>query len=98
MDIEKFKNSPAGRVIKTPANYWAFIPNPLLPTGLDKFSAEFVGILSEAERGIGALRSLSKLIPNPNLLVAPYIRKEAVQSSRIEGTQASLSDIFYMKH
>jgi len=63
--------------------------------GLDRFSAEFVEILSEAERGIGALKSLSKVIPNPNLLVAPYVRKEAVLSSRIEGTQASLSDIFY---
>jgi len=95
MDIEKFKNSPTGRLIKTARNYWAFIPNPLPPAGLDKFSAEFVRILSEADRGIGVLKSLSKLIPNPNLLVAPYVRKEAVQSSRIEGTQASLSDIFY---
>ena len=95
MDIEKFKNSPTGRLIKTKANYWGFIPNPLPPAGLDKFSAEFVGILSEADRGIGALKSLGRLIPNPNLLVAPYVRKEAVQSSRIEGAQASLSDIFY---
>lgn len=95
MDVEKFKNSPTGRLIKTARNYWAFIPNPLPPPGLDKFSAELVRILSEADRGIGVLKSLSKLIPNPNLLVAPYVRKEAVQSSRIEGTQASLSDIFY---
>lgn len=95
MDIEKFKNSPTGRIIKTTANYLAFLPNPLPPAGLDRFPAEFVGILSEADRGLGALRSLNKLLPNPNLLVAPYIRKEAVQSSRIEGTQASLSDIFY---
>ena len=95
MDIEKFKKSPTGRLIKTKANYRAFIPNPLPPAGLDKFSAEFVGILSEADRGIGALKSLGRLVPNPNLLVAPYVRKEAVQSSRIEGTQASLSDIFY---
>ena len=95
MDIEKFKNSPAGRLIKTATDYWAFVPNPLPPADLDKFSAEFVGIMSEANRGIGVLKSLSRLIPNPNLLVAPYIRKEAVQSSRIEGTQASLSDIFY---
>lgn len=95
MNIEKFKNSPTGQLIKTAANYWAFAPNPLPPKGLDKFPVEFVEILSEADRGIGALRSLSKLIPNPNLLVIPYIRKEAVQSSKIEGTQASLSDIFY---
>jgi Fic family protein len=95
MDIDKFKNSPTGRLVKTATNYWAFVPNPLPPKDLDKFSAEFVAILSEADRGIGALKSLGKLIPNPNLLVAPYVRKEAVQSSRIEGTQASLSDIFY---
>jgi Fic family protein len=95
MDIDKFKDSPAGRLIKTSTNYRAFVPNPLPPKDLDKFSAEFVAILSEADRGIGALKSLGKLIPNPNLLVAPYVRKEAVQSSRIEGTQASLSDIFY---
>ena len=95
MDIEKFKNSPTGRLMKTARNYWAFIPNSLPPAGLDKFSTELVRILSEADRGIGVLKSLSKLIPNPNLLVAPYVRKEAVQSSRIEGTQASLSDIFY---
>ena len=95
METERFKKSPTGRVIKTATDYWAFIPHALPPVGLEKFSAEFVTILSEADRGIGVLKSLSKLIPNPNLLVAPYVRKEAVQSSRIEGTQASLSDIFY---
>lgn len=95
MNIEKFKNSPTGRLIKTETNYWAYVPNPLPPMDMDRFSAELVGILSEADRGIGGLKSLSKLIPNPNLLVAPYVRREAVQSSRIEGTQASLSDIFY---
>ena len=95
MDIEKFENSPTGHLIKTQTDYWAFVPNPLPPAGLDKFSAEFVGILSEADRTLGALKSLGRLIPNPNLLVAPYVRKEAVMSSRIEGTVASLSDLFY---
>jgi len=95
MDIEKFKNSPSGKIIKTKTDYWAFIPNPLPPDGLNIFTVDFVNTLSEADRGIGALKSLSRLIPNPNLLIAPFIRKEAVQSSRIEGTQASLTDIFY---
>jgi Fic family protein len=95
MDIEKFVSSPTGRVIKTAGDFWAFVPNPLPPSNLDSFSAEFVDILSEADRSIGVLKSLSRLIPNPSLLVASYVRKEAVQSSRIEGTQASLSDIFY---
>ncbi len=95
MNIEKFKNSSTGHLIKTSADCWAFIPAPLPPLGLDKFSAELVEILSEADRGIGALRSLGNIIPNPDLLVTSYIRKEAVQSSKIEGTQATLSDIFY---
>ncbi len=97
MDIEKFKSSSAGHVIKTATDYWAFIPDVLPPKGLDRFPADFVSILSEADRGIGALKSLGRIIPNPNLLTAPYIRKEAVQSSRIEGTQASLSEIFYFE-
>lgn len=62
---------------------------------MGRYSADLVRVLSEADRGLGALKSLSRLIPNPRLLVAPYVRKEAVQSSRIEGTQASLADIFY---
>ena len=73
------------------SSYQNIIDIFLIIDGLDNFSTEFVGILSEADQSIGVLKSLSKLIPNPNLLVAPYIRKEAVQSSRIEGTQASLS-------
>jgi Fic family protein len=95
MNIEKFKNSPSGKLIKTKTDYWAFIPNPIPPEGLNTFSADFVNVLSEADRGIGALKSLSRLIPNPNLLITPFVRKEAVQSSKIEGTQASLTDIFY---
>lgn len=95
MDLERFKGSPTGRLIRTATGYWGFVPNPLPPPGLDQFSADFVGILSQADRGIGALKSLAGLVPNPALLVAPYVRKEAVKSSRIEGTQASLSDIFY---
>jgi Fic family protein len=95
MDVERFKGSPTGRLIRTETGYWGFAPNPLPPPGLDEFSADFVAILSQADRGIGALKSLARLVPNPTLLVAPYVRKEAVQSSRIEGTQASLSDIFY---
>jgi Fic family protein len=95
MDIDKFKNSPTGRLVKTIGDNRAFVPDPLPPKGMDRFSAEIVQVLSVADRGLGALKSLSRLVPNPNLLVAPYVRKEAVQSSRIEGTQASLADIFY---
>jgi Fic family protein len=50
--------------------------------------------LSEADRALGALEGMGRILPNPNLLVIPYMRREAVLSSRIEGTQASLSDLF----
>jgi len=50
-------------------------------------------ILSEADRAIGRLDAATQLLPNPDLFVAMYVRREAVYSSQIEGTQASLTDL-----
>ncbi len=50
--------------------------------------------LSQADRAVGELAGLEQMLPNPYLLVLPFIRKEAVLSSRIEGTLASLSDLY----
>ena len=50
-------------------------------------------LLSEADRAIGRLDAATELLPNPDLFVRMYIRKEAVDSSKIEGTQASLTDL-----
>lgn len=50
-------------------------------------------LLSEADRAIGRLDATTELLPNPDLFVAMYVRKEAVLSSQIEGTQASLTDL-----
>jgi Fic family protein len=52
-----------------------------------------IRLISEADRGLGRLAGIGQLLPNPHLLIAPYVRREAVLSSRIEGTQASLSDL-----
>jgi fido (protein-threonine AMPylation protein) len=49
--------------------------------------------LSEADRAVGALAGLGARLPNPHLLIRPYLRREAVASTRIEGTQSSLSDV-----
>ncbi|HVR95212.1 MAG TPA: Fic family protein [Thermoanaerobaculia bacterium] len=49
--------------------------------------------LSRADAALGELSGLGRRLPNPHLLIAPYIRREAVLSSRIEGTKASLSDL-----
>jgi len=95
MNPEEFRNSPSGKVIRTPQEYWAFVPNPLPPSF--EYDPETVRLLSDADRGLGNLAGMGQLLPNPHLLIAPYIRREAVMSSRIEGTQTSLSDLLYFE-
>ena len=91
MDPTAFKAPEAGRVIRTPKGYAAFVPAPLPPT-LD-YGADLVRALSRADAALSELSGLGQHLPNPHLLIAPYIRREAVLSSRIEGTKATLSDL-----
>ena len=92
MNPEEFRNSPAGQCIRMPENYWAFVPNPLPPKlPLDW---ELAKLLSEADRALSELSGAGRLLPNPHLLISPYIRREAVLSSRIENTQAGMGDLF----
>jgi Fic family protein len=95
MQDEAFQSDRAGRLVRAPAGYWAFVPNPL-PPQLD-LDRSHVLRLSEAERAIGRLAGVGATLPNPYLLIHPFIRREAVLSSRIEGTQASLSDLFFFE-
>ena len=95
MEIEKFQNSPTGRILKTDRDYYAFIPNPLPPQ--ISYTKELVNLLSEATLQLGNLNGVGTMLPNPNLLIIPYVRREAVLSSRIEGTQTSLSELFYFE-
>lgn len=87
-----FRNSPAGHVVRARGGYWAFMPNPLPPPLT--WAPELVATLSEADRALGELAGLGRSLPNPHLLIRPFVRREAVLSSRIEGTQASLSDLY----
>ncbi|HEY3832165.1 MAG TPA: Fic family protein [Acidimicrobiia bacterium] len=94
MDPGKFTRTDFGAVVKTPGphGFYTFIPSPLpRRLGLAELT---VARLSDADRAIGRLAGAGRLLPNPHLLVNAYIRREAVASSRIEGTQATLSDIF----
>lgn len=94
MDPAKFTSGRFGSVQRAPGNKWAFnyfSPAPL-PRELD-LDARTVSILSSADAAIGQLQGLCLLVRDPELLVGPYLRREAVASSRIEGTQASLSDL-----
>ena len=92
MNPQDFRENSPGRVLRTSAGYWAFVPNPLPPAL--SWTPELVTLLSEADRALGELAGLGRSLPNPHLLIHPLVRREAVLSSRIEGTQASLSDLY----
>ncbi len=92
MNPDLFRHSPAGKVIKTPTAYYAFLPNPLPPEIV--WTPDLVAALSDADRALGELAGLGRTLFNPHLLILPFSRREAVLSSRIEGTQASLSDLY----
>ena len=95
MNLADFTEKSNGRAIKTPLDYWAFIPNPLPPQLA--LSWDLVKHLSEADRALSELAGTARMLPNPHLLIGPFIRREAVLSSRIEGTQASLSDLLFFE-
>ncbi|MFA6134175.1 MAG: Fic family protein [Phycisphaerae bacterium] len=92
MDPKIFKASAAGRAVKTSTGYWAFVPAPLPPT--IPYDANITLLLSQADAALSELSGLGRYLPNPDLLIAPYVKREAVASSRIEGTQADLSDLW----
>ncbi|HUH96935.1 MAG TPA: Fic family protein [Anaerolineales bacterium] len=87
-----FHSSKAGQAIRTQNAYWAFIPAPL-PPDLE-WLPTLITALSDAERELARLTTLAGNFPFPRLLVQPFIRREAVLSSRIEGTRASLTDLY----
>ena len=95
MDLKDFKKGKAGRLIKGTRGYWAFLPDPLPPSL--SIDWDLVNLLSRADRALSELGGLARNLPNPHLLIGPFVRREAVLSSRIEGTQASLSDLFYFE-
>lgn len=83
----------AGRYITQPTGYRAFMPAPLPPLPALALGGELQGLLSAADRALGRLDGSVLTLPNPDLFVFMYVRKEAVLSSQIEGTQSSLQDL-----
>ena len=83
----------AGRYIQQDSGYIAFIPAPLPPNPQIDFSDDLQAKLSEAENVLSRLDASIQTLPNPDLFVFMYVRKEAVLSSQIEGTQSSLQDV-----
>lgn len=83
----------SGRYVAQPTGYRAFIPEPLPPKPPIQVTGELQRLLSEADRALGRLDGSVLTLPNPDLFVFMYVRKEAVLSSQIEGTQSSLQDL-----
>src|SRR5215217_8185447 len=94
MDPKRFLALDWGRAVSTggPAAYHAFVPMPV-PREL-VLDPGTIMLLSEADAALGRLAGAGRLLPDPHLLVNAYITREAVASSRIEGTQASVTEVF----
>ncbi|MBY6049348.1 Fic family protein [Vannielia litorea] len=83
----------SGKYTQQLEGYKAFIPFDLPPAPPVEIDEEMYGLLSKADRALGRLDGSIQSLPNPDLFVFMYVRKEAVLSSQIEGTQASLGDV-----
>lgn len=83
----------AGSYERQLSGYAAFIPASLPPDPPIRIQGELQTLLSRADRAIGRLDGSVQTLPNPDLFVVMYVRKEAVLSSQIEGTQSSLQDL-----
>lgn len=83
----------AGHYQRQASGYRAFIPAPLPPDPPVALKGELQRLLSKADRALGRLDGSVLTLPNPDLFVFMYVRKEAVLSSQIEGTQSSLQDL-----
>ncbi|GBD02193.1 Adenosine monophosphate-protein transferase SoFic [bacterium HR18] len=87
------KEQRAGVYVRQPHGYRAFIPKPLPPDPPIRVSGSLQTLLSQADYALGRLDGAILTLPNPDLFVFMYVRKEAVLSSQIEGTQSSLQNL-----
>jgi Fic family protein len=91
VEASAYEAPEAGKVIRTAQGYNAFLPAPLPPT--IEYTPALVRLLSVADAALSELSGVGHILPNPHLLIVPYVRREAVLSSRIEGTRTSLSEL-----
>ncbi|MCK6623050.1 MAG: Fic family protein [Calditrichaceae bacterium] len=95
MDKKRFHKSASGKCIQAgsgEAAYLASVPHPLPPAIQPDLA--LMNVLSDADRALGELSGLGRTMPNPHLLIGPFIRREAVLSSRIEGTQTDIANLY----
>ncbi len=89
--MQRLVNSPSGRLVPTIEGQSAFVPGSL-PDEL-QLNPQLVMLLDQASRSVAMLAGVGETIPNPHLLIRPFLRREATLSSKIEGTEASLTDV-----
>lgn len=92
-DGKETNDGRAGNYVAQVGGYKAFVPKALPPQPAIQLDSEMVQLLSQADRALGRLDGASEILPDADLFVAMYVSKEAVLSSQIEGTQASLIDV-----
>lgn len=94
MIAEEYPPTRFGAARRTPGRhgYVAYVPAPI-PRELD-LSPSIIRLLADAEAALGGLAGIGQLVPNPMLLMQPYLRREALASTRIEGTEASMTDLY----
>lgn len=91
----------AGRFVEAqsgPDGYYAFVPAPLAPDPPLAIDGRLQDLLDEANQALGRLDGVTLLLPDPGQFLYSYVRKEAVLSSQIEGTQSSLSDLLLFEN
>ena len=86
-----FSNQAPGKIIRTINDYIAFVPNPLPPD--TEWSNKLLAALSQADRSLARLAEVGNAFPVPHVVVRPFIRKEAVFSSQIEGTRTTFQEL-----
>lgn len=93
MEADRYNATSFGRPRRTGGHnsYVAYYPAPI-PREIELPIAT-VGLLADAEGALGQLAGVGRLLPNPDLLIRPYLLREALSSTRIEGTQASMVEV-----
>lgn len=94
MQVDDFRTTPFGKVTRNPISAWTY--PYYLPASIPRvieLQSTTLAALSRADLSLGRLDGLGQLVSDPDLLLGPSMLQEAVSSSRIEGTQASLSDV-----
>lgn len=94
MDADRYRDTAFGRARRRPGSHGcvAYYPEPI-PRRIDVSPANLMR-LADAEAALGRLAGAGRLLTDPQVLVGPYLRREAVASTRIEGTQASLAEVY----